>query len=115
MKRIIAQSTEFLLAGIRPEEMDMVQKLFGKAASISKLFGMRFCNLCFLYALVIVVRYFSLYTTRLGWCSTTALLLILGGITLMVLGMMGEYIGKIYRCINATPQYVIRDLVRKEN
>lgn len=65
--------------------------------------------------MVIVVRYFISHTAPLGWSSTTALLLILGGIILMVLGMMGEYIGRIYLCINATPQYVIRDLVRKEN
>ena len=32
----------------------------------------------------------------------------------MVLGMMGEYIGRIYLCINATPQYVVRDMIRKE-
>ena len=50
----------------------------------------------------------------LGWSSTTSILLILGGIMLMVLGMMGEYIGRIYMCINATPQYVVREIVQKE-
>ena len=74
-----------------------------------------FSAICgFLYALVIVIRYFTLHTAPLGWSSTTALLLILGGIILMVLGMMGEYIGRIYLCINATPQYVVRELVKKD-
>lgn len=68
----------------------------------------------FLYAIVIIIRYFTLHTAPLGWSSTTAILLILGGIILMVLGMMGEYIGRIYLCINATPQYVVRDMIRKE-
>lgn len=68
----------------------------------------------FLYALVIVIRYFISHTAPLGWSSTTALILILGGIILMVLGMMGEYIGRIYLCINATPQYVVRELVKKD-
>ena len=74
-----------------------------------------FSAICgFLYALVIVIRYFISHTAPLGWSSTTALLLILGGIILMVLGMMGEYIGRIYLCINATPQYVVRELVKKD-
>lgn len=68
----------------------------------------------FLYAIVIIIRYFTLHTAPLGWSSTTAILLFLGGIILMVLGMMGEYIGRIYLCINATPQYVVRDMIRKE-
>lgn len=74
-----------------------------------------FSAICgFLYALVIVIRYFISHTAPLGWSSTTALLLVLGGIILMVLGMMGEYIGRIYLCINATPQYVVRELVKKD-
>lgn len=74
-----------------------------------------FSAICgFLYAFVIVIRYFISHTAPLGWSSTTALLLVLGGIILMVLGMMGEYIGRIYLCINATPQYVVRELVKKD-
>ena len=85
-----------------------------KPLRLANFFGC-FSALCgFFYALVIVVRYFIYHTAPLGWSSTTAILLILGGIILMVLGMMGEYIGRIYICINATPQYVVRELVKKE-
>lgn len=50
----------------------------------------------------------------LGWSSTMAVLLILGGLILLVLGMIGEYIGRIYICINNSPQYVIREIVKNE-
>ena len=43
-----------------------------------------------------------------------ALQLVLGGIILVVLGLIGEYIGRIYMCINASPQFVERETVRKE-
>ena len=42
-----------------------------------------------------------------------AVMLILGGVILVVLGLIGEYVGRIYMCANAAPQYVIRDVVSK--
>ena len=41
-----------------------------------------------------------------------ALLLLLGGMILVVLGIMGEYVGRIYMCANAAPQYVEREVIR---
>lgn len=67
----------------------------------------------FLYALIIVVRYFTIHLAPMGWSSTTALLLIIGGIILVVLGLVGEYVGRIFMCVNASPQYVERQVVKK--
>lgn len=47
----------------------------------------------------------------LGWSSTMAVSLVLGGLILFVLGIIGEYIGRIYICINNSPQYVIKEVV----
>ena len=44
-----------------------------------------------------------------------AILLILGGIILIVLGLIGEYVGRIYMCTNASPQYVIRDIIQNDS
>lgn len=44
-----------------------------------------------------------------GWASTVCLLLFLSGLILMVLGIIGEYLGKIILTINQTPQYIIRE------
>ena len=49
----------------------------------------------------------------MGWSSTTELLLIIGGIILVVLGLVGEYVGRIFMCVNASPQYVERQVVKK--
>lgn len=66
----------------------------------------------FIYMLVIIIRHFVSDAAPVGWSSTTALLLLIGGIILVVLGMVGEYIGRIYMCINATPQFIVRDIYR---
>ena len=66
----------------------------------------------FIYAIIIVIRYFTIHLAPLGWSSTTALLLILGGIILLVLGLVGEYVGRIFMCVNASPPYVERKVIK---
>lgn len=46
-----------------------------------------------------------------GYSSLMAVLLITGGLVLVSLGLIGEYVGRIYLCINAAPQFVIKEIV----
>ena len=68
----------------------------------------------FLYAIYIIIKYFVDSSVPVGWSSTMALQLVLGGIILVVLGLIGEYIGRIYMCINASPQFVEREVVKNK-
>ncbi len=47
-----------------------------------------------------------------GYTSMVAIICLIGGMNLMVLGVVGEYIGRIYMCINNYPQYVIKSVVK---
>ena len=49
-----------------------------------------------------------------GYSSIMSVLLFLGGMIMMLLGLIGEYVGRIYICINHLPQYVIGREVGKE-
>ena len=69
----------------------------------------------FVYAIIIIIKHFIDSTVPEGWSSTMALQLVLGGVILIVLGLIGEYIGRIYLCINASPQFVERETVRAED
>ena len=40
-----------------------------------------------------------------------ALILIVGGVNLLLLGLVGEYVGRVFMCVNATPQYVEREVI----
>jgi len=44
----------------------------------------------------------------LGYSSTMTVMLFLGGVIMLMLGLIGEYIGRVYISINNTSQYVIR-------
>lgn len=44
-----------------------------------------------------------------GWASTTSIICFIGGIQLLCLGVLGEYIGKIYMEVKARPRYIISE------
>ena len=46
-----------------------------------------------------------------GWSSLIVLMLFVGGVTIAMLGLVGEYVGRIYLSLNAAPQYLVRELV----
>ena len=48
-----------------------------------------------------------------GWASTTSIVCFIGGIQLLSIGVLGEYIGKIYMEVKARPRYIISE--RTEN
>lgn len=64
----------------------------------------------FLMALVTIVQKLLFVNYQAGWSSIVSILLILFGINLLVLGIMGEYIGRIYISVNKAPQSVVRCL-----
>jgi dolichol-phosphate mannosyltransferase len=69
----------------------------------------------FVYALwVIGFKLFSLkppgYTP--GWASTIVAVMFLGGVQLITLGILGEYIGRIYDEVKGRPLYLISDIER---
>ncbi len=44
----------------------------------------------------------------LGYSSMMTTIIFVGGMLMLMLGMIGEYIGRTYICINQAPQYVVR-------
>lgn len=55
-----------------------------------------------------IVQYF-LHNTIIGWSSTVSIICFIGGIQLISLGIIGEYIGKMYMEAKARPRYIISE------
>lgn len=79
-----------------------------KPLRLSIYCGVLSAVLGFLYLIYIIVGAFLNSSTPMGWRSLMVVMLMLGGIILIVLGIVGEYVGRIYMCVNSAPQYVIR-------
>ena len=69
----------------------------------------------FLFAIWIIVNKITNPSVPLGWSSAVAITLFMSGIILIVLGVLGEYVGRVYISINESPQYVIREIVVSDN
>ena len=76
--------------------------------------GMLVALIGFIFAIWTVVHKIISPEVAVGWSSTFSVILVIGGMILFVLGMIGEYIGRIYISLNNSPQYVIREIVGKE-
>jgi undecaprenyl-phosphate 4-deoxy-4-formamido-L-arabinose transferase len=66
----------------------------------------------FCLAVVFIVRHFLGLTAPQGWASLMVIVLCLGGIQLASLGIIGEYIGRLFIHNNRQPQFIIRQVLR---
>ena len=64
-----------------------------------------------IYAIVIVVAYLLNETPFPGWAPIMVTLLVLGGTIMIMLGISGEYLWRIYDEIKAKPLFVVQDVV----
>ena len=65
----------------------------------------------FLYALYTIIKKFVNPAVPLGFSSMMSAILVIGGMIMIMLGLIGEYIGRMYICMNSAPQFVVRDLI----
>jgi dolichol-phosphate mannosyltransferase len=77
---------------------------------ISAIFGLFVCLLSFLYSLrVFIVWLIEPQKLEKGWPSLLVSMHFLGGLILISLGIIGEYIGRIYEEVKRRPIYLIRE------
>ncbi len=70
-------------------------------------FGILMTFIAFVMLVFIVVRKLIFGDPVAGWASTMCVIIFIGGIQLMCLGIMGQYIGKTYMETKKRPQYII--------
>lgn len=76
---------------------------------ISIIIGFLFAFLAFLYG--IYALYIALFTTKnvTGWASLIISVLFIGGIQLIMIGILGEYLGKMFIENKQRPNYIVRE------
>ena len=85
-----------------------------KPLRISSFIGIFCAVLGFVYAVVIVIKKLINPEVQLGYSSIMATILFIGGLIMFLLGLIGEYVGRIYISINNQPQYVIKERIGNE-
>ena len=91
---------------------DAVVSFSYKPLRITSYLGMALSGVSFIYLIIaLFLKLFNVIDTVQGWMSIVAISLFFNGIVLLVLGIMGEYIGRIYDEVKARPLYVVNEFV----
>ncbi len=72
------------------------------------LLGFLFTLFSFLLGCTVIIRYFTTGVAVMGWASTMVAILFVGGVQLCVVGIIGEYVGRIYVEVKNRPLYIVR-------
>jgi undecaprenyl-phosphate 4-deoxy-4-formamido-L-arabinose transferase len=80
---------------------------------IATYLGFVFSGFGFLGIIYLVIKKIVHPTRVAGYTSTMVTVLFMGGIIMIILGIMGEYLGRIYMTISGLPQYNIREVVNE--
>lgn len=82
-----------------------------KPLRIATAMGVMTAVVGFLYGIYTVVKKFVVPDVPIGFSAMMAALVFIGGMLMLMLGLVGEYIGRIYISLNNSPQYVVRECI----
>jgi dolichol-phosphate mannosyltransferase len=103
-----AGTSKYTLARMLRFSFDAITSFSHRPLQFATLLGFACSALAFLMVpLAVVARYTNIYER--GVPSTIVIILLLGGIQLICVGIIGEYVGRIYDEVKHRPLYVVRD------
>ena len=106
-----AGTTKYPLKKMMSFAMDAITAFSYKPLKLATTLGFIISMCSFIYMIVILWQRIFTDTTITGWTSTVWLILFTQGIVLMILGLMGEYIGRIFEEIKNRPVYMVREVL----
>lgn len=77
--------------------------------SIASFLGILFCIIAFAFLIFIFIRALAFGDNVAGWPSTICVITLLGGLQLLCLGIMGQYLSKLYLEVKDRPKYLIKE------
>jgi glycosyltransferase involved in cell wall biosynthesis len=106
----LAGSSHYPLSKMLALAIDGITSLSTKPLKLITLLGLVVSLLSFIFIIWVVIGFFFGKTLS-GWASLISTLCFLGGIQLICLGIIGEYIGKIYLEVKHRPRYNIEKVL----
>src|SRR5437588_9216102 len=103
-----AGETKYTLSRMFRFSLDAISSFSHRPLQLATLFGFLISTLAFVaIPVVIVLRVLGSYLP--GFSSITIAILLLGGIQLIAIGIIGEYVGRIYDEVKHRPLYIVRE------
>lgn len=77
----------------------------------ASVLGMISAALGFLIGVILIIRKLIEPAIAVGYTSMMAVMLFIGGLIMLMLGLLGEYVGRIFILLSNTPQFLVRNVV----
>ncbi|TVX95487.1 glycosyltransferase family 2 protein [Cohnella terricola] len=106
-----AGETKYPLRKMIRLSLDAMTSFSTKPLKIAGILGFILSAVGFVYLFVVLYQRLFTDTTTQGWTSMIAISLLFHGITLSLLGVLGEYIGRIYEEAKGRPLYLVSEAV----
>lgn len=103
-----AGETKYPLKKMFKFAFDAITSFSYKPLKLASYAGVFLSLFSFIYLVVVLYQKFFTEKVTPGWASTMAVSLFFNGIVLLMLGIIGEYIGRIYDEAKGRPLYVVR-------
>ena len=84
---------------------------------LSTILGLIIMLFSFIYLIIVIIKKIAVGIAISGYPTIICLILIFGGLQMFLLGIIGEYLGRVYVELKKRPIYIIKDEVsrKKEN
>ncbi|MBM5695063.1 glycosyltransferase [Listeria seeligeri] len=104
-----AGETKYPLKKMIKLSIDGITSFSYRPLKLASYLGVITAFIGFVYLIIVLFQRFFTDTTLTGWTSIIILQLVFGGTILFILGLIGEYIGRIYDEVKDRPLYIIEE------
>ena len=110
----VAGTTSWKFWGLFKYAIDGIVNFSSTPLDIASFVGIGMTFVAFIYLIFIVVKYLVIGDTVQGFSTLICVMLIIGGIQLLSLGIIGQYLGKTYMETKNRPVYIVDETNKKK-
>ena len=105
----VAGSTKWSFGKLLLYSIDGILAFSTIPLSLAALFGILFCLVAFVMILVIIAKTLIWGDPVAGYPSTICILFLIAGVQMFSIGVLGQYIAKMYMEIKNRPKYIVKE------
>lgn len=105
----VAGKTKWSFWGLTKYALEGITAFSTTPLVLSSFIGLLFCLISFILILVIIIKTLLLGDPTSGWPSLVCIIFMVSGIQLFSLGIIGQYLSKVYLEVKKRPIYIIKD------
>lgn len=94
--------------------MDLFTSFSVLPLRLASLCGFAFSFIGVVMGLIFIIKKLVFHMVPVGYTSLISIILFSNGMLMLMVGMVGEYLGRIFITLNDKPQYVVRDKINAE-